>query len=154
MPGIQLWTARRPAAPAWGRMTYPAVTHDLSGGDLLTVATAAADQPGAQAGCRNGHRAAARRRRRGTGETQGQRRAHVHRLLRVLLQPRGYRNVEDDREALGVHVDDLGHQVRAEAVAVAACPVHHEALLLFLLGPGGQRQHAADRTAAGGVEDV
>ena len=34
-------------------------------------------------------------------------------------------------------MDDLGHQVRAEAVAVAAGPIDHEALLLFLLRQAG-----------------
>src|SRR6478735_2871961 len=91
----------------------------LPGGDLLAAATAATDQAGTQAGRRNGHRGGARRGWRGFSETQGQRRAHVHRLLRVLLQPRRYGDVEDDREALRVYVDDLRHQVRAQAVPVA-----------------------------------
>ena len=73
----------------------------------------------------------------------------MYRLLGILLKPTGYRDVEDDRIAIAVDVNKFRDEVRAEPVPVATCPVHYEPLLLFLLGPCRQRQHAADRTAAG-----
>ena len=81
------------------------------------------------------------RTRRRRLEPQRQGGAHLHRLHRLLLQPKRDRHVQEDREALGIELHQFGHEPAAQAVPPAPGPVHGQSRLVLPV----QRQGALHR---------
>src|SRR5690606_18696874 len=93
-------------------------------------------------------------------DPERQRRAAPYGPLGAPAQMHRNRGVRQRRIAVGAQPDQLGDQVRAEAVALAERPVHRQLLtardrlLQVLVAGGGQRQHTGGLPAAAAVQDV